>query len=301
MRIIIAGGSGLIGQQLSAELAGQGHEVWVLSRSPGKTQLPSGVRVERWDGKTAQGWGRLIEGSGAVINLTGTNIGAHPWTNERKRLILNSRVDAGRAIVEAIQAAANRPKVVLQIAGSGFYGNSGKTLLDEKAPRGSGYLADVGAAWEESVRPVVDLGVRLATMRTGVVLTPKGGVLAPFVLQNRLFAGGPLGSGRQWISWIHLRDLVRVFSFLLQREDASGIFNVSAPDPKTNADFGRVVSRHMHRPFWMPVPGFALKVVLGEMSTLVLEGQRMVPRRLMDMGFHFEYDTLQKALQDLIK
>lgn len=301
MKIIVAGGSGLIGQRLSAELAGRGHELWVLTRSPGEASLPAGVRAQGWDGKTVQGWGELVDGAGAVINLAGVNIGARPWTNERKRLILSSRENAGRALVEAIRQASDRPNVVLQIAGIGIYGNCGDLPLDENAPRGSGYLADVGAAWEAAIQPVTELGPRLAILRTSPVLAPKGGILPPFLLQNRLFAGGPLGSGRQWISWIHLNDLVRAFCFLLDQEDVRGIFNVSAPDPKTNADFGRAVSRVMRRPFWFPTPAFALKAVLGEMSTLVLEGQRIVPKRLLEMGFHFEYDTLQKALQDLIQ
>ncbi len=165
---------------------------------------------------------------------------------------------------------------------------------------GNDYLAGVAADWEESTRPVAELGVRHVIMRTGVVLTPKGGVLAPFVLQNKLFAGGPLGSGRQWISWIHMQDLVRAINFLLEREDAAGVLNVTSPNPVTNAEFGRAVSRAMHRPYWLPAPAFMLRLVLGEMSTLVLDGQRVLPKRLLEMGFSFEYGELRKALEDLL-
>lgn len=300
MKIIIAGGTGMIGQSLSRGLVEKGHQVWVLSRTPGK-EPPPGVQFERWDAETAQGWGHLVSEADALINLAGTNIGARPWTNARKRSIRESRVNAGRAIVEAIRASARRPGVVLQIAGSGYYGSTGDQELDENAPAGQGFQAGIVQDWENAIQPVAELGPRLAIMRTGVVLTPQGGVLAPFILQNRLFAGGPLGSGKQWISWIHIRDLVRAFEFLLEREDARGVFNVTSPEPLTNAAFGRTISRVMHRPFWAPVPAFMLKVVLGEMSELVLKGQRIVPRRLLEMGFQFQYDTLQKAVEDLIQ
>lgn len=301
MNIIIAGGTGLIGQVLTQSLAAQGHHVWVLSRTPGQKSLPAGMNVERWDAKTAQGWGQLVNEVDAIINLTGANIGARPWTKERKRLLRSSRVDSGQAIVEAVQASQHRPRVVLQIAGVGFYGTRSDSLLDENAPMGDDFLAGVSRDWENAIRPVADMGVRLVTMRTGVVLTPKDGVLAPFVLQNHLFAGGPLGSGKQWISWIHNHDLVRAFSFLLEHPEASGVLNVAAPDVVTNAEFGRTVSRVMHRPFWLPVPAFALRLALGEMSTLILEGQRVSSRRLQDMGFQFEFGTLQKALEDLLQ
>lgn len=301
MKIIIAGGTGLIGQRLTRQLAEKGHQVWVLTRSPGQEALPPGVQAVRWDAKTPQGWGALVNDADAVINLAGTNIGARPWTNARKHSIRESRVQAGRAIVEAVRESTHRPQVVVQIAGIGYYESTGDQELDESAPAGQGFQPGVVQDWENAIAPVAGLGSRLAVMRTGVVLTSKGGVLAPFILQNRLFVGGPLGSGKQWISWIHMEDLLRAFEFLLEREDARGVFNVTAPQPLTNADFGRTVSRAMHRPFWAPVPSFALRVLLGEMSELVLEGQRVVPRRLLDMGFQFQFDTLQKAVEDLIQ
>lgn len=301
MKIIIAGGTGLIGQALTQALTAQGHQVWALSRNPGQKSLPGGANIEQWDAKTAQGWGRLVNEADAIINVTGANIGARPWTKERKRVLRSSRVEAGQAIVEAVRDSQHRPGVVLQIAGIGYYGNRSDTLLDENAPIGNDFLAGVSQDWENAIRPVADMGVRLVIMRTGVVLSPKDGVLAPFVLQNQLFAGGPLGSGKQWITWIHIHDLVRTFTFLLERADASGVLNVAAPDVVTNAEFGRTVSRVMRRPFWLPVPAFALRLVLGEMSTLVLDGQRVASRRLQEMGFQFEFGQLQKALEDLLK
>lgn len=300
MRILIAGGSGMIGQELVRSFLANKDEVWVLSRDPQVENLPAGVRAEQWDGKTSRGWGRLAGEVDAIVNLAGANIGSKPWTNARKQVIRSSRVEAGQAIAEAVLASQRRPKVILQIAGIGFYGNQGDTLLNESAPPGNDFLASVGAEWERAISPVGAAGVRLAILRTGVVLTREGGVLAPFVLQNRLFAGGPLGSGKQWISWIHIQDLVSAFRFLLARDDAQGVFNVAAPQPLTNAEFGRTVSQVMHRPFWLPAPALALQIALGEMSKLVLEGQRISPQRLEEMGFAFQFDTLRKALDDLI-
>ena len=231
MKILVTGGSGMIGQALTGDLVRRGHAVWVLSRSPTETGQSGGIRTVRWDAQTPRGWEQQAAEADAIINLTGANIGARPWTNERKRLIRDSRVNAGQAIVAALRQVEHRPRVVLQIAGTGYYGVHGDEPLDEMDAGGNDYLAGVAADWEESTRPVAELGVRHVIMRTGVVLTPKGGILAPFVLQNKLFAGGPLGSGRQWISWIHVQDLVRAINFLLEREDAAGVLNVTSPEP----------------------------------------------------------------------
>ncbi len=305
MKILIAGGTGLIGQALAADLAQRGHQVWVLTRHPEQANLPGGVQAVGWDAKTPRGWEALAADAGAIINLAGANIGERPWTNERKRLIRDSRVNAGQAIAAALRETGQgqrmgRPLTVLQIAGVGYYGIHGDEPLDESAAPGMDYLAGVARDWEEATQEVEALGARRVIMRTGVVLARKGGVLAPFVLQNRLFAGGPLGSGRQWISWIHIVDLVRAFNFFLERQDARGVFNVTSPEPVTNADFGRAVAQVMHRPYWAPAPAFMLKAVLGEMSTLVLDGQRVLPKRLLEMDFQFEFAELRKALQDLL-
>ena len=300
MKILITGGTGMIGRPLVRQLVENGHQVWALTRSPRETDLPSGVELVAWDAKTTQGWGHLAGQVDAIIHLAGVNIGERPWTNERKRLIRSSRVESGQAVVDAICQSSQRPSVLIQIAGTGYYGVHGDEVLDEQAPNGSDFLAGVGADWENATLPVTELGVRRITMRTGVVLSMKGGILDPFILQNRLFAGGPLGSGRQWVSWIHIDDLLRAIQFFLDHPQASGVFNVTSPEPLTNRDFGRTVAQVMRRPFWAPVPGFMLKLVLGEMSTLVLDGQRVVPKRLTEMGFQFEYNTLRKAVADLL-
>lgn len=290
----------MIGRQLAQALAADAHQVWVLSRSPYKAELPTGVQAARWDGKTAQGWGELVNDADVIVNLAGTNIGAMPWTDARKQEIRSSRVDAGAAIVEALRSSPPRQRVVISMAGTGIYGTHSDAPLDETALAAGDFLAGVGKDWEAAIQPVTALGARLVILRSGVVLTKKGGVLAPFVLQNQLFAGGPLGSGRQWMSWVHIHDLIRVIRFVMDRPDIDGILNVTAPESARNADFGRAVSKAMGRPFWLPVPPFALRLVLGEMSILVLKGQRVVPARLTALEFEFTYDTVQKALENLL-
>jgi len=302
MNIIVAGGSGMIGQSLTEVLRRDGHQVYVLSRNPHAVVLPPGVEAVGWDGKTSQGWEALVEEANAIINLAGANIGERPWTNERKRMIRTSRTEPGAAIVSAVQKSVRKPAVVFQMAGVGYYGPRGDEILDEASSRGDDFLAGVGIDWENSTRPLVEMGVRRVIMRAGVVLSPKkGGVLDPFLLQYRLFAGGPLGSGRQWISWIHIRDLISAFQFLLEQEDASDVFNASSPEPVTNATFGRTLAKVMRRPYWLPVPALALKVILGEMSTIVLTGQRVLPKRLLKMGFQFQYPELRRALEEILR
>lgn len=301
MNIIIAGGSGMIGETLTEALSQDGHEIWVLSRRPQKAQLPQGVQVVGWDGKTAKGWGELVDQADAIINLAGANIGERPWTNERKQIIRSSRKEPGAAIVNAVEQSDKKPAVVLQIAGVGIYGPSGDEILDEESPMGTDFLAGVARDWENSTKPVAEMGVRHVIMRTGIVLTSKGGVIDPFLLQHRLFAGGPLGSGKQWISWIHMWDLINSFRFFLNHQDARGTFNVTSPEPVTNAVFGRILGQVLHRPYWLPVPSLALRIVLGEMSTLILEGQRVVPKRLLEMGFEFRFSELRSALEDLLQ
>lgn len=305
MKVMIPGGTGLIGQALTQFLADRGHQVWVLTRRPEERQFPDRIKSIGWDAKTVQDWAQWLPEMDAIINLTGANIGERPWTHERKRLLRDSRVDAGKALVEALQQSSPRPPLLIQIAGVGYYGVQKDEALDEQAPAGNDYLARVAADWEQSTAPVTELGVRQVVLRTGVVLTQKGGVLKPFLLQNQLFAGGPLGSGRQWISWVHLQDLLRMMLFFLEQKKpieqvGQDVYNGVAPQPVTNAEFGRTVSRILHRPFWAPVPAILLRAVMGEMSTLVLDGQRVLPRRLVEQGFVFDFPTLELALADLL-
>lgn len=303
MRTLITGGTGLIGRALAESLAADGYEVIILSRNPAQAQgLPAGVEAEQWDGRTAQSWGHLADGAAAIINLAGESIAARRWTAEHKRRIIDSRLNAGRAVVEAIGAAAVRPTVLIQASAVGYYGPCDDEEIAEDAGPGNDFLArQVAVPWEESTASVEAMGVRRVVIRTGVVLSQKGGALPRMVLPFKLLIGGPLGNGRQWFPWIHLADEVAAIRFLMERADASGAFNLTAPNPLTNAEFSRVVGHVMSRPAWIPTPALALRLLLGEMATVLLDGQRAIPRRLQQSGFTFKFPHVELALRDILR
>jgi hypothetical protein len=301
VRIVITGGSGLIGRGVAVELAAAGHEVVVLSREPGKVRgLPDGARAAGWDGATAEGWADLLGKDTAIVHLAGESLAEGRWTEEKKRRIRASRVGSGEAVLAACRAARERPRLLLQGSAVGYYGPCGDEVVAEDHPAGSGFLAAVCRDWEESTAAVEALGVRRAILRTGVVLARQGGALPKMTLPIKLLAGGPLGDGRQWLPWIHLADEVGAIRFLLESEAARGPFNLSAPEPVTNREFTRVAARVLHRPAFLPAPGFALRLALGEMAAMILEGQREVPRRLQEAGYAFRFPALEPALEDLL-
>jgi uncharacterized protein (TIGR01777 family) len=301
-RVLITGGSGLIGSALARDLGQSGREVVVLSRDPEALDVqPIGVRAVRWDARTADGWGELADGAEAIVNLAGESIGAGRWTAERKERIRQSRVAAGEAVVAAIAAARRKPGVLVQASAVGFYGPRGDELVTEETPPGNDFLAHTCVAWEASTAPVESQGVRRVVARTGVVLSRSGGALPRMLTPYRWFVGGRLGSGRQWMPWIHIADEVGALRFLIERPDARGPFNLSAPAPLTNSRFGRALGRAMRRPSLMPAPAFALRRLLGEMSQIVLEGQRAVPERLLALGYSFQFPEAKPALEILVR
>ncbi|MBN1285979.1 MAG: TIGR01777 family oxidoreductase [Anaerolineae bacterium] len=301
MRIIITGGTGLIGQALAAEWAGAGHEVIALSRAPAPAGMPAGVHVERWDARTVEGWGHLADGAGAIINLAGAGIADRRWTADRKRAIIESRQYAGEAVVAAVEAAANKPGVVVQASAVGYYGPRGSETLTEDSAPGNDFPAQVCIPWEASTKAVEAAGVRRVVVRLGAVLSAEGGALPRMCLPFKLFVGGPLGSGRQWFSWIHLADAVAAIRCLVETPGASGVYNLTAPNPLTNADFSRALGRVMNRPAWAPAPGFALRLLFGELAGMLLTGQRVVPQRLQMAGFRFRFEDAEAALRDLLR
>lgn len=301
MRVLITGGSGLVGRALATKLARDGDEVIILSRSPERVAgLPAGVIAKRWDGRTAEGWGSLVEGADAIINLAGENISSGRWTRERKYLILESRLNAGRAVVRAVGVASRKPKVVIQASGVGYYGPRGDEEITEETPPGHDYLAKVAVDWEASTTPVEALGVRRAIVRTGVVLSAQGGALTRMSLPFRLFLGGRMGNGRQWFPWIHIADEVAAIRFLIEKETASGPFNLTAPVPLTSAEFSRLLGKQLGRPAITPMPRFALCLFFGEMATVLLDGQMAIPRSLLQLGFTFQFREAGTALKDLL-
>jgi uncharacterized protein (TIGR01777 family) len=310
MNVVILGGSGLVGRALSTDWANDGHVVTIVCRHPEKVPpIQPIVEVVRWDGQTTSGWGDRLDGADAVVNLAGETIGGNHlgqiffqrWSGTKKQRILNSRVNAGRAIVEAIRSARKKPGALLQMSAVGVYGPRADENLDENASAGKDFLARVCVEWERSTEAVEAMGVRRVVIRTGLVLSLQGGLFPVILLPFRLFVGGPLGSGRQGFSWIHAEDHRRALRFLVESPQARGVYNVTAPGPVSNAELGRQVARALHRPYWFPTPAPLLRLVLGEKATLVLDGQRVVPRRLLETGFEFRHPTLGAALANLLR
>lgn len=307
MRYIIAGGTGFIGGRLSETLIADGHEVIALSRDPSHHKLLPGAKGVKWDARTSENWGHYADGAFAIINLAGESIGGSgtipmpgTWSDERKRRIRESRRQAGQAIVAAVEAASTKPQVVFQMSGIDYYPASDRVMTEESG-RGQKFPSDVVADfWEPATMPVEELGVRRVTARMAPLLNMKTGPLPASVLQFKLFAGGRLGSGKQWFSWIHSVDAVRAIRFLTETGTAHGVYNVASPDPVTNAEFTKTLGRVMNRPSVLPVPVFALKLMLGEVSALVLEGRPVSVQRLQDVGFTFHFPKLEGALRDLL-
>jgi hypothetical protein len=301
MAIIITGGSGFLGRILSRQFVASGEKVFALSRTPGRVSPIGGVEEIGWDGRTSAGWQELVEGDTVIINLAGDNIGSGLWTAEKKRRIASSRISAGFAVTEAVQKAKVPPRLVIQASGVGYYGIRSDSPRDESANAGADWLAKLSVSWEESTRAVENLGVRRVIIRLGVVLHPSTGILPRYMIPFKLFIGGPLGSGKQWVSWIHPCDFVGAVDFFIHAEQANGAFNLSAPGVERYEVFGRALGKIMGRPYWIPAPAFALRLALGEMSTLVLDGQHAIPKRLIDMGFQFRFPNIHSALADLFE
>lgn len=302
MRVIITGGSGLIGRATTAQLVAQGHQVVWLSRRPERFgTLPAGVSAEPWDGRTSHGWGPLVEADTALLNLAGENVAAGRWTAARKRRIRDSRLDASRAVSEAIAKAKHRPQALVQVSAVGYYGNTGDTEVTESSPPGSDFLASVCRDWEAATEAVEKAGVRRAVARVGVVLSRQGGAFPRLRLPVKLGLGGPLGNGRQWLPWIHLADVAAALAFLLATPSATGVYNLTAPQPCSQGDFVRRLGRQLHRPTLLPAPAPMLRLALGEMAEMLLGGQRALPTRLQAAGFTFRYPDPDSALQALAR
>ncbi len=303
MHVIITGGSGLIGSALTKSLLADGHRVTILSRSPGRKQhlVPDRAAVVEWDGKSAAGWGHGVNEADALVNLAGAGIADSRWSDERKQAIRQSRIQAGQAIMEALRAAERKPRVLIQASAVGYYGPSDSTILTEGARPGHDFLSQVCFDWEGSTAAAAELGVRRPVIRTGIVLSTQGGALPKMLLPFQLFIGGPLGSGKQYFPWIHIDDEVNAIRFLIDKEGADGPYNLATPNPPTNAEFSKQLGQAMSRPSLMPVPSPALKLLFGEMSTVLLDGQRAVPQQLETDGFAFRYPAALPALQDILQ
>lgn len=301
MRIVIAGGTGFIGKAMLRAWATE-HTLEVLTRSPERAQpsLPQGVRAVGWDGETLGDWVQRLEAADALINLAGETI-AQRWTPAVKQRLWDSRVRTTALLTQAVQQAAAPPRIMLQASAIGVYDQNPQTVADEDSPPGQGFLAELGTAWEAAAQPVAERGVRLCYMRIGVVLGEGGGALERMLTPFKLGVGGPIGSGNQWLSWIHLDDVVGAAAFLLQRDDLSGAFNFTAPNPVTMREFAQTLGRVLLRPAVLPTPAFALRLILGEAAEFLLQGSRALPKRLQAAGYEFRFPTLEAALRNLLE
>ena len=299
-RVVITGGTGLIGRALAGSLVDDGHEVVVMSRSPDRAVVPDGVTVAGWNPPIPGDLQEALSGSTAIVHLAGENLASGRWTDARKKRFHTSRVATGQMLADALTEVDSRPAVLLQASAVGFYGPRGDEDVTENHEPGQDFLARLCVDWEAATAAVENLGMRRVVLRTGVVLDADEGALPRMVLPFRFFAGGPMGSGRQWVPWIHRADEVGAMRFLLDREDLSGPFNLTAPEVARNAEFAETLGRVLGRPSFLPAPAFALRAALGEMATVVLEGQRAVPTGLLGAAYEFRFPTLEPALRDLL-
>jgi hypothetical protein len=306
MRIIIAGGSGLIGRELTSSLLLQGHEVNILSRNPDKIEdTPEGVKVVGWDAKTLGNWVGEIQRSEAVVNLVGENLsgrGLFPsrWTKEQKERLINSRVDAGKVLAKAIEMADIKPVVFIQASGIGIYGTDLSKVFTEDSEPGKDFLAYLSKEWEASSKMADNLDVRRVIIRTGVVLSNNGGALQPLIFPYKFYMGGKIGDGKQVYSWIHITDEVEAIRFLIENDQARGVYNLCSPNPATNNELGRTISSLMNRPHFLTIPSFIMRFVFGEVADMVLKGQRVMPKRLLETGYTFSFPTLAGAMTNLL-
>ena len=295
-RNVIAGGTGLLGTALAGALRREGHAVVVLTRHPQRDQEVRWSTDER-----DQSWTSVLDGADAVINLAGVSIAGGRWTAARKAAILDSRVQATTALVRAVAASRQPPPVFVSSSAVGFYGVRGDEPLTESSPAGADYLGQVGQLWEAAASGASKHS-RVVLLRTGLVLARDGGALPQLALPFKLFAGGPAGTGRQFMSWIHIHDWVAMVRWALAENAIAGPLNATAPRPVTNEEFARTLGRVLKRPSWLNAPAFALRIALGEMAdALVLGGQRVLPEVAQERGFAFRYPTLESALREIYR
>lgn len=299
MKIVVTGGTGFIGRALVDELSGQEHEVVVLTRRA-HDEPKLGVRFREWDATFAGSWQDEVASADAVVNLAGEPIAEGRWTTSRKRLLIDSRVHSTRRIVDALSARSVKPSLLISGSGIGYYGASDDRELDERSTLGEGFLAELSAAWEEEALRAGQFGTRVVLLRTGMVLGQDGGALPRMLLPFRLFAGGPILPGTQWVSWIHRRDLIGLIQWAIRTKALSGPLNAVAPEAVTMKRFCDTVGNVLHRPSWLPVPGLALRLALGELGTLMTTGQRVAPAKALAGGYVFRYPTLEPALREIV-
>jgi uncharacterized protein len=297
MKLVITGASGFIGSALSSRLLDKGHTLTLLTRLAPRDASSATKRWLHWTPGTPGDWEAVVDGADGVINLAGEPIAAKRWTKQQKEKIHQSRIDTTNSLVEAIARAKQKPGFLLNASAVGYYGPRADETVSEETAAGNDFLSSVCREWEDEARRAEPLGVRVIRVRTGIVLGRGGGALAKMVSPFKFFIGGPLGSGAQWMSWIHLEDEVGLMLHLIETTRAAGPFNATAPNPVRMKEFCQILGQVMGRPSWAPVPAFALRLVLGELAEMLLTGQRVLPAAAQRMGYQFRYPDLDAALE----
>ena len=302
MRLILTGGTGFIGTRLRESLTEKGHEVVILTRQASRENQP-GVRARYayWNPPQKGAWEKELEGVDGIINLAGEPIAGKRWTPEQKQKILQSRAGATQAVVRAIERAKRKPLFLINASAVGYYGPHGDEEVTEEAGHGKDFLSQTCQAWEAHALRAEDFGLRVVRLRIGIVLEKGGGALAKMLFPFQFGLGGPLGSGRQWMSWIHREDLIGLIHFLLEKREARGAVNATSPSPVRMKEFTQVLGHVLHRPALFPVPGWVLKILLGEMADMLLTGQKVLPQRALKLGYSFKYSRLEPALKEILE
>lgn len=304
MKVAITGATGLVGSRLVEKLNAENHQILVLTRNPDKAKkvFPNSafpnVEIVQYNPKESGDWQKVISGCDGVINLAGAPI-AERWSPQYKEEILSSRQTVTQKIVEAIKQAEVKPQVLVSASAIGYYGTSETATFDENSANGDDFLAEVCKTWEAEAKKVTEAGVRLVIPRIGIVLA-NGGAMGKMIGPFQMFAGGPIGSGRQWFSWVHRDDLVNLIVEALKRPDMEGVFNATAPNPVRMAQFCQTLGEVMNRPSWLPVPDFVLELLLGDGAKVVLEGQQVLPKQTQAANFKYQYPQLKPAIQEIL-
>jgi hypothetical protein len=301
VNLAITGASGFIGSALCARLIQDGHALTLLTHGAPRDASASNKRWLHWTPGAAGEWEKAIDGCDGIINLAGEPIATRRWTNRQKRKIRLSRVDATASLVGAIAKATKKPKFLISGSAVGIYGDCGNEPLTEQREPGDDFLASVCRDWEAQAAEAESLGCRVALLRTGIVLDAEGGALDAIARPFQFLVGGPLGSGKQWMSWIHLDDEIGIIKFIIENEQARGAINATAPNPVSNGDFSKALGRAMKRPSWFGVPAFGLRLMLGEMAEMLLTGQRAIPAAAQRLGYQFRFPELKAALEACIR